>query len=225
MSKVKKSEEPVLEEVREEIVVEAGQVGDLQTKTLPRKIILILVIVAIVAIIAFINKGLLLAAMVNNTPITRFSIISELEKTSGKKTLESVITKTLILQEASKEKVSVTKEEVASEMKKIEDSVNSGGQKFDDVLALQGITKAQLEEQIRLQKLIEKILSKTVSVSDKEVTDYIASNSATMPKDIKPEDANTQAREALTQEKMQEKFTPWLEALRTKAKINYFVSY
>ena len=77
-------------------------------------------IILFIILLLYFFKGLFIAAIVNGEPITRLSVVKELEKQSGKATLDNLITKKLILQEAKKRNVQVTKADLDSEIKKIE---------------------------------------------------------------------------------------------------------
>lgn len=121
-----------------------------------------LVVFALVAAGLLLKKELVVAT-VNGQPISRLTLIREMEKNSGKQTLEGLIGKTLILQEAKKQNVSVGKGEIDQEMAKIEENFKNQGQDLNQLLAFQGITRADLEEQIQLQKTAEKLAGSTES--------------------------------------------------------------
>jgi len=108
-------------------------------------------------------KKELVVATVNGQPISRLTLIREMEKNSGKQVLEGLIGKTLILQEAKKQSVFVAKEDIDQEMAKIEENFKNQGQDLNQLLAFQGMTKADLEEQIQLQKTAEKLAGSTES--------------------------------------------------------------
>ena len=73
--------------------------------------------------------------------------IRELEKAEGKRILDSLVTQTLITQEAKKRNVSATDGEIRDEIAKIEKNISDQGQKLDDLLAIQNLTRKQLEAQ------------------------------------------------------------------------------
>ena len=108
-------------------------------------------------------KKELVVATVNGQPIFRLTLIREMEKNSGKQVLEGLIGKTLILQEAKKQNVSIGQEEINQEMAKIEENFKNQGQDLNQLLAFQGMTRADLEEQIQLQKTAEKLAGSTES--------------------------------------------------------------
>lgn len=162
-------------------------------------------------------KGLFIAATVNGQPISRFSVISSLEKQSGKQTLESMIVKTLILQEAKKQNITISKSDLDQEIKKIEAQVSSQGQNLDQLLLAQGMSRNDLMEQIEIQKTAEKLVEKDIKITDKEVEKYIEENKGS----LKKKDAKLQLR----QQKINEKLQSLIQGLQAKAKINHFVSY
>lgn len=163
-----------------------------------------------------------ISATINGQPIWRLSLIRELEQQAGKDTLESLITKTLILQEAKKQNITASKEEIDQKMKELEESFTSQGQNLEELLEAQGLTRDQLREQIEIQLIIEKIVGEEVEVTDQELNDYIEANKDFFPEDSDPEEMRASLREQLKQEKANENIQSWLESLRNDAKINYF---
>jgi foldase protein PrsA len=182
--------------------------------------------IAIIAFIAllYVLWSVLVAATVNGQPISRIAVIRELERQGGKQALDSLVTKSLITQEAQKKNISVSQKEVDDELKKIDANLAKQGQKLDQVLTLQGMTKAQLVDQIRLQKMIEKMIGK-VSVTDKEIADYIESNKESLPQDQSEDDLKKNVKTQLEQQKLNQKAQALLESLRKNAKVSYHVSY
>ncbi len=198
--------------------------GQKRLKTLPKAAIVFLVIL-IAALLIYFAKGLFVAALVNGQPIFRLSLVKELEKQSGQKALDSLITQTLILQEANKEKVTVSDQDVNQSLKDLGDNIAKQGGNLDQLLAAQGMTKEDLKQQIKLQKIVEKIVGKDVAVSEQEVDDYIKNNQSQLPQGETTEQLRTDVKEQLRQQKISEKITLWVEHLRAKAKINYFVQF
>ena len=186
---------------------------------------LILLLIIIVGGVLFYFKGLFIVATVNGQPVTRIALIQELEKRNGKQMLSSLVTQILIEQEAQKQNISVSKEEIDNEVKKVEEGLKKQGQTLDAALGFQGLTKNDFIAQIKLQKLVEKMLAKDIKVTDKEVADYIATNKDSIPTDLKPEEVTASAKQQLEQQKLSTKAQPWIEGLQSKAKINYFVNY
>lgn len=194
------------------------------TKFYKSKIFLLIIAILIFSALYYF-RGLLIAATINGQPISRLSLISELEKQSGKQVLNTLVTKTLIIQEAKNQNINIDKNEVDAEIKKIEENLTKQGQKLDQVLLMQGMTKESLVEQITLQKMVEKMAGKDIQVTDKEINDYLEQNKNSIPEGKKPEEMKEEVRQQLIQQKTSDKFQTWLEELQKKAKINYFVNY
>lgn len=177
-----------------------------------------------ILLIIYLFKSLFVAALVNGQPISRISIVRNLERRGGKEALDSLINQALIFQEAKKQNVSVGDEEVEATISEIETNlVDQGG--LDQALLLEGMTRDDLVKQIRMQKLVEKMLSGRTIVTDAEVNEYIEANNDILPKDKTAEEINNIVKNQLGQQKLSSEIQIWLTDLMQKAKINYFVEY
>jgi foldase protein PrsA len=194
----------------------------LRKKILRKKVVIPLVAVFLIGGAAYRFKDQFVVAMVNGQPISRLAIIKELEKQYGEGTLETLITKTLVLQEAKKQGVVVSDEEVSQEMARIEESVAAQGQNLDQVLGMQGISREELEEQIEIQKIAEKIADEGLEVTDEEVEKYFEENRESFADDVSEEELKENIREQLKQQKLNEAINSWVTSLRDTATINYF---
>lgn len=206
-------------------VVEKKSSNDSLKKYATKRNGIILLVLILLGVGIYFFKSFFIAATVNGQPISRLQVVQELEKQSGKQTLESLVTKNLILQEMEKKNITVSSEEVTSEIKKIEDALKQQGRTLSDALMQQGLTRAELEEQLKIQKMIEKLFSKDAVVSDKEVDAYIEENKEALPADQEESALKTTIKEQLKQQKLTTKFQTWLEGLQKQAKIEYYVNY
>ena len=183
------------------------------------------VAVVLIIVALFFAKGFFVAATVNGSPVSRWSVIKQLEKEGGKQALESIIDKKLIEAELTKQKITVTQGEVDGEIKKIEAQVTAQGGTLEMALAQQRLTEEKLREQITIQKKLEKLLVDKVAVSEAEIDAYIKDSKAALPKDMKMEDFRKQIGEQIKQQKFQEEAQQWVSNLTTNAKIKYYVNY
>lgn len=179
----------------------------------------------LVALLLYRFKAYIVVATVNGEPITRVAVLTQLEKEGGKQILDNLVTNSLILQEAKKEKVTITSEEITLQINKISDNLNAQGQNLNSALAAQGMTMNDLNDQIKLQLLVQKMAGKDVTVSDKEIEDYFTQNKSSYPKTAKLADFKAEIESTLKQQKVNEAITAWVSNLKTKAKVNYFVKY
>src|SRR4030042_3285445 len=151
-----------------------------------KRIVLFLVILLLAGLVYFLRSQLVVAT-VNGKPIWRLTLITELEKQSGKEALNSLVTKALILQEAQKQKVVIGEEEISKEITTIEEKLKAQGQDLDNLLSLQGVSRVELREQIEIQKMIEKIGGGNIEVTDQEIDDFLEQNKDSLPQDLSPE--------------------------------------
>lgn len=186
---------------------------------------MVLLGIIVLAGILYYFKGVFVVATINGKPVTRLSVIRELESKQGKQVLDGRITEELIMQEAAKKNISVTEQEISDEVKKIEENVKAQGQDLDTVLSFQGMTRDELSKQIKIQKVIEKLLSDKLVVSEAELTAYISENKDTFAKDAKAEDIKLTAQDQLRQQKLGSAFQTWITEIKASAKIQYFVQY
>lgn len=192
----------------------------------PKPLVIAIGVAILLVIIAlFFAKGIFVAATVNGSPISRLSVVKELEKQGGKQALEAIIDKKLIETELNKQKITVTKEEVDEEIEKIEAQVANQGGTLEMALTQQGMTEGKLREQITIQKKLEKLLADKVAITEAEIDTYIKDSKATLPKDVKMEDFRKQISEQLKQQKFQQEAQKWVADLTASAKIKYYINY
>ena len=195
------------------------------TNNLRKPKVFIPLIIVIVFSLLYYFRGLFIVALVNGAPISRIAVVGELEKRNGKQALEALIIQTLVIQESQKRNIDVSPTEINNLIKKIEDSLKKQGQNLNQALEIQGMTRADLESQLRIQKLVEKMVAKDVKVTDKEVSEYVEKNKQAIAQDIKTDEATKAARQQLEQQKLSLKAQSFIQNLQSKAKVNYFVNY
>ncbi len=96
-----------------------------------------ILLIALVSLIYYF-KSSFIAAIVNGQPIWRTTLNKQLTKQFGEQLLESLITQTLIEQQAKTKGIIISGEKIASETAKIEEQVIAQGQTLDQILLLQG---------------------------------------------------------------------------------------
>lgn len=183
------------------------------------------IVIIVIVLLVVLFKSVFIAAIVNGEPISRLSVVTALEKQSGKTTLDSLITKKLILQEAKKRNIVVTQNDIDSEIKKITANLQTQGSTLDQALASQGMTRSDLNDEIRVQLAIDKMVGTDVSVTEKEINDFAAANKAQMTGGITEAQFREQATGELKQQKLQTKTQELIKSLQGKAKVVRFVSY
>ena len=185
----------------------------------------IALLIILAGALGYLAKPLIFAASVNGRFITRIELIRELEKQGGADVLDNLITKALIFQEGKNRGIGVTEDEVNTEITRIEGVVSAQGTSLDEALMLQGQTRGDFLEQIKLQKTVEKLLAEKIVVTDEEVKKYYDENKQLFGEDSKFEDVSDKVKSQLMQEKLSSEYQSWIAELRKNAKLNYFVNF
>lgn len=179
----------------------------------------------IVLVLLYLGRGFLVAATVNGQPVSRIAVISELEKQSGQVVLENLITKMLVMQEAKKNNVNVTEEDVNKEIDKISKQFKEQGQDLNELLRAQGLSQEKFKDEVKIQLLVTKLLGDKAKVSDKEFEEFMTRNPGLIQEEENQEKARETLRTQLEQQKLAQKYQEWMMKLKKEAKINYFVNY
>lgn len=219
-----KEKEVAPKATHEETKKDEGITGGDKPKVISLKAAIIIAVIIILGALLFYCKSFFVAATIDGSPVSRFAVISELEKTSGKQVLDGIITKRLLSDAAKKQGVVITAEDLNAEITKIEDQVKAQGGTLDQMLTAQGMTRKDLNEQITLQKELEKLLADKLTVTDEEIAKFLLDNKVTVPKgeEAKYKD---QVKEQLRGQKLNDSAKTYLDTLRADASIKYFVSY
>ncbi len=185
---------------------------------------IIIAVIVVLGVLAYVYKGLFIAATVNGSPISRLAIIQKLEKASGKSLLDSIITEKLVQNEASAKKIVISDDEINAEIKKIEDQIVAQGGTLDAALGAQNMSRDDLKKQIVFQKEVETLVADKINVSDEEVAQYIKDNKISIPEGQEAVTGD-QIKNDLRNQKLNTEAQTLITALKTKAKIQYFVKY
>ncbi len=184
--------------------------------------------IAAIAVIAFgfvYYKSLFVAAVVNGQPIYRPTVIKYLEKTQGAQVLDNLITEALIAQEAKKQNITVSQEELDAEISKIEQTLQAQGLELESAMAQQNITREELNKQLTLQKKLEKMLISKIEVTDEEIAKYKEDNAKYLPENADSQEFKDQVIAELKQQKLSLQYSTWIQEAKASAKIMYFVNY
>lgn len=188
------------------------------------KTTIIIACVILIGALLFVYKGLFIAATVNGSPISRLAVIHELESTSGKSTLDNLIIEKLIKEEAEKQNIKVTDDEINKEIGNAEKQIVSQGGTLDQALASQNMTLDNLKDQILVEKELEGLLADKIQVTPADVATYIKDNKITIPAG-QESTYNDQITGQLRQQKLSGVANEYITSLRSNASVNYFVNY
>lgn len=160
-------------------------------------------------------------AYVNGKAISRLEYIRQMEKQSGQAVLDQMVTEALIMSEAEKKNLVIEQSIIDEEIKAIEDQLSSQGQTLEAVLEMEKMTREDLNRQIVLQKLVDKLAEAQVEVSDEQVKSFLEENKDFLPKDATKDELNDLAKDQISSQGRSQAINNWLEKIRSEANIIY----
>lgn len=160
-------------------------------------------------------------AIVNNTPVTRMEIASRLEKAYGAQALDDLVNEKILDQAIAKAGVKIDESNLTEQIKTLETQFESTGG-LEEALKQRGLTRKDLEKQIRTQLSVEIILADKINPSEEEVNAQFTAGVATLYKDKKIEDVADAIREELKQNKLRDSFLNWFAEVKKEAKVKNF---
>lgn len=109
--------------------------------------------------------------------------IAEFRSQFGRRVLEELVMQTLLLKTAEQAKIDVTTNDIAQALAKLP---LPPGQKLDDALKAQGMSRAafdkEMREGLKIQKLIEQQIGTTPVVTEQQIKEFYESNKEKMSK-------------------------------------------
>lgn len=178
---------------------------------------LIIILAIASALFLYIRFGIV--ATVNGKPISRLSYLRTLEKMDQKQTLKQMTNEALIYQEAVKKNIVIEKDIIDTEIASVEAQIKQQGQTLEAALSSEGMTRADLEDQIRLQKTAEKLANPNLEITQAQIDDYLTKNKSYLPETYTKEQLQELAKTQLITEIKNTAINSWFTQLQKDADI------
>ena len=173
----------------------------------------------------YLLKDVFIVAVVNGQPIYRWTMINQLEKQGGQQVLSSLVTETLVKQAIKEAGIVVAKEETEAQIAEIETSLAAQGITLEQALIQEGMTRAELIEQIELQSAVDQLVAKDIVVTEEEIDQYITDNQEFLPTELTGDALREEVRQQLYNIKVSEATQAWVQSLQDQAQILYLRDY
>ncbi len=160
-------------------------------------------------------------ALVNNVPVTRMEIASRLEKSYGAQALDDLVNEKILDQAIAKSGIKVDESKLTEQIKTLETQFETTGG-LDEALKQRGLSRKDLEKQIRTQLAVEVILADKINPSDEEVKAQFTAGAATLYKDKKLEEVSGTISEEIKAAKLRDSFLAWFEEIKKDVKVKNF---
>lgn len=202
--------------IEDGVEVENTSLGFMNGRKVSKRTLALAATIVVIGGLLYLAGRYAVIAWVDNRPITRFQLYSNLENRYGKDMTEQLIVENLIVSEARQKNISATDGEIDAEIKKIEEQ-QGGADQLNQILQVQGIGQAEFRNLIKLQLLRTKIFSEGIMVSDQQIDSYIDQNKENIPaatEGASPDDKvklRQDVKDQLVQEQVSTKFNEWLK--------------
>ncbi|MBM7605491.1 foldase protein PrsA [Metabacillus crassostreae] len=137
--------------------------------------VLAVLLIVVVAAFVFLSTRSEVVAKIGSESLTKDDLYTFFVEQNGEAAIDSLITKNIIEQEVKKEKVSVSQEEVDTEIEAVIASYG-GEETFNQTLATSGLTMEDVEGDIKTNLQIEALLKSRIEITDEELQTYFDEN-------------------------------------------------
>lgn len=163
----------------------------------------------------------LVPSVVGNTPVTRFELWSRLEQGYGAQALDDMVNEKILDQAIAKANVKVDESKLSEQLKALETQFESTGG-LDEALKQRGLSRSDLEKQIRTQLAVEILLADKIAPTDEEIKAQFDEGSTTMYKDKKFDEVKESIAEEIKQSKLRDTFLVWFADIKKEIKVKSF---
>ncbi len=192
---------------------------------LPKTPLFLIAVFLIGGFIYLLSKWLVVA-WVDQRPITRVQLLSQLEEKFGENLKDQLISEALIINEAKRRGVSVSEDEINKDFGQTEQQVG-GKQMLLSLLARDGTTEEEFRKRIMLQILVQKMFSDGVNVSEDEINKYLEENKDSLPPEALQADMSStvssqlriEITDQLKNQKISQAFRTWLEDTKNSSRV------
>ncbi|MDI9463185.1 MAG: peptidylprolyl isomerase [Bacillota bacterium] len=138
----------------------------------------VLLVAAAAAAVYFSGRSEVVA-LVNGEKITKDEFYNALVENNGQAVLEQLISKAVIYQEAKKQNIDITTQDVAARKEKIiEENFNGNEEHFRLYLEQYGVKEERFDDSIKIDLILERIITGKTEITAEEIRDYYAKHSA-----------------------------------------------
>lgn len=190
-------------------------------KPLNGRIVSLALIVVLIGLVTYKVGPKLVPALVGNRPITRLELWSRLEKSYGAQALDDMVNEKILDKAIADSGVRIDQAKYDEQLKTLETQFESAGG-LDEALKQRGLSRKDLEKQIRTQLAVEELLKDKINPSDEEVKAQFEKGSSTVYKDKKIDDVKATIMEELKQTKLRDEFLAWFAEVKKSIKVTSF---
>ena len=190
-------------------------------KPMNSKLLGLMLIIVLIGLLTYKLGPKLVPAVVDNQLVTRFELWSRLEKSYGAQALDDMVNEKILDAAIAKSGVKVDQAKLDDQIKALEKQFEATGG-LDEALKQRGLSRKDLEDQIRTQLAVEILLADKITPSEADVKAQFEGGATTVYKDKSFDDAKAGIAEELKQAKLRDEFLVWFAEIKKTAKVKNF---
>ena len=161
-----------------------------------------------------------IVATVNGTPIYRLAYVKQLQK-SDATVINQMIQKALILGEGKNKGLVIDEKIINDQIATIEATLKEQGKTLDEALKIEKMTKEDIINDIKMQKIAENLASPSAEATQEEVDKFLKDNKAYLPTDKTAAELQEIAKTQIKSQAQSAAIDDWFSGLKAAAKIIY----
>ena len=175
-------------------------------------------VLVVLATLFIYRRHWVIAALVNNRPVTSIEVLSRAYRTYRKEITDQIVNERLVFDEARRQGALPSESEVQDKIKEVEERYG-GKEEFDALLLQNNQTRANLVTNIKTLLAMEKMYGELVTVTDDDVEAYLKENSVEAADEVARKE---EAKKAVREQKLNQLYSQKFAELKEKAKIRVF---
>ncbi len=196
-------------------------VPSMTRKPMNSKLLGLLLIIILIGLLPYKLGPKLVPAVVDNRLVTRFELWSRLEKSYGAQALDDMVNEKILDRAIAKSGVKVDQDKLDDQIKALEKQFEATGG-LEEALKQRGLSRKDLEGQIRTQLAVEILLADKINPSESDVKAQFEGGATTIYKDKSFDNAKAGIAEELKQAKLRDEFLVWFAEIKKNAKVKNF---
>lgn len=178
-------------------------------------------VIVLIALLTYKFGPWLFPARVGNRLVSRFEIWNKLEKAYGAQTLDDIVNEQVLDQVIAKSGIKPDQAAVDAELQNLESQYASLGG-LDEALKQNGLTRADLEKQIKTQLTVEQILADQIVTTPSEIEEEYEANKDTLYAEKSLEEVSESIKKNLEDSKLRDAFLTWFAEVKKDITITNF---
>lgn len=193
----------------------------LDSKPMNPKVIGLALTVVVIGLLTYKVGPWVVPAVVANSPVTRFELWSRLETSYGAQALDDMVNEKILDKAIMDANIQVDQEKLNDQIKALETQFETSGG-LDEALKQRGLSRKDLQKQVRTQLAVEELLADKITPTEDEVKMQFDSAATTTYKDKKFDEVKASITEELKQAKLRDAFLAWFAEVKKTTKVKTF---